>query len=305
MRAALTLQIRTLQIRKPQIGISASFGTPAAACALAALAMLSAGCNQLKARDNLNKGVNSFRSGQYTAAADDFKTAINLDPALASARLYLATAYMTQWVPGSEAPDNVRNMNSALQEFQTSLNSNLDAKNKLIAMQSLANIYYQKKDYAQAEDWNKKVIAADPKNKEAYYTLGVIAWSEFLPSDREARTTQGIRLEDPGPLKDAAPAPKGKKAAAPGPDLKADLKAKYWQKLTDGIEDEKKALEIDPEYENAMAYMNLLIRYRADLDDTKEQYMADSKESDNWVQKNLDTIKKKAARKSAAAEQTE
>jgi Tfp pilus assembly protein PilF len=296
MRGALTLQIR-----KPQI--SGSIRTIAATGALVALVIMTNGCNKLKARDNLNKGVNSFRSGQYTAAADDFKTAIDLDPDLSSARLYLATAYMTQWVPGSEAPDNVRNMNSALQEFQTSLGSNLDAKNKLIAMQSLANIYYQKKDYAQAENWNKKVIAADPKNKEAYYTLGVIAWSEFVPSWREARSTQGIKPEDPGPLKDA-PAPKNKKAA-PGPDLKAELKAKYWPILTDGIEDEKKALEIDPDYENAMSYMNLLIRYRADLDDTKEQYIADAKESDSWVQKYLETVKRKAAKKSAAAEQTE
>jgi len=279
-------------------------GKLAATVALVALAVLSAGCNKLKARDNLNKGVNSFRSGNYTAAADAFKTAIDLDPDLPSARLYLATAYMTQWVPGSESPDNLRNMNSALEEFHTSLNSNLDDKNKLIAMQSLANIYLQKKDYAQAEDWYKKVIAADPKNKEAYYTLGVIAWSQFVPSWREARSTQGIRPEDPGPLKDSKPAAKGKKAAAE-PDLKADLKAKYWQKLTDGIDDEKKALDIDPEYEYAMAYMNLLIRYRADLDDTREQYLADAKDADNWVQKNLETVKKKAARKSAAAEQTE
>jgi len=159
------------------------------------------------------------------------------------------------------------------------------------------------KDYAQAEEWNKKVIAADPKNKEAYYTLGVIAWSEFVPAWREALSAQGIRPEDPGPLKDT-PAPKNKKAAAE-PDLKAELKAKYWQKLTDGIEDEKKALEIDPEYENAMAYMNLVIRYRAYLDDTREQFLADAKEADNWVQKNLETVKKKAARKSAAAEQTQ
>ncbi len=59
-----------------------------------------------------------------------------------------------------------------------------------ICQQSLANIYLQKKDYAQAEDWYKKVIAADPKNKEAYYTLGVIAWSQFVPSWREARSTR-------------------------------------------------------------------------------------------------------------------
>ena len=284
-------------ISKPPIGTLVTTG------ALIALAIVSAGCNKLKARDNLNKGVNSFKAGQYTAAADDFKTAIDLDPDLPSARLYLATAYMTQFVPGSEAPDNIRNRDAALKEFQTALGSNLDDKNKLLAMQSLANLHYQMKDYGQAEDWNKKVIAADPKNKEAYYTLGVIAWSQFVPAWREARSTQGIRPEDPGPLKDT-PAPKNKKAA-PQPDLKADLKAKYWQKLTDGIEDEKKALEIDPEYENAMAYMNLLIRYRADLQDTKDQYNADAKEADAWVQKALETTKKKAAKKSAAAEQTE
>jgi tetratricopeptide (TPR) repeat protein len=276
----------------------------AAAGSLVALAMLSAGCSKLKARDNLNKGVNAFKAGQYTAAADAFKEAIDLDPDLPSARLYLATAYMTQYVPGSEAPENMRNAQSALQQFQTALNSNLDAKNKILAMESLANLYYNMKDYPKAEEWNKKVIAADPNNKEAYYTLGVIAWSQFVPSWREARASQGIKPEDPGPLKDAKPA-KAKKGEAPPSDLKADLKAKYWQTLTDGINDEKKALEIDPEYENAMAYMNLLIRYRADLDDTKDQYIADAKEADGWVQKALETTKKKAAKKSATAEQTE
>lgn len=265
--------------------------------ALALVALLSSGCNKLKARDNLNKGVNAFRAGQYTQAADAFKTAIDLDPDLPSARLYLATAYMTQYVPGSEAPDNKRNADSALQQFQVALDSNLDEKNKLLAMQSLANLHYQMKDFAKATDWNKKVIASDPKNKEAYYTLGVIAWTQFVPSWREARSLQSLRPEDPGPLKD----PKTKK----DPDTKAEMKAKFWQPLTDGIEDEKKALQIDPDYENAMAYMNLLLRYRADLDDTKDQYQADVKEADQWVQKALDTTKKKAAKKSAAAEQTQ
>ena len=45
-------------------------------------------------------------------------------------------------------------------------------------------------------------------------------------------------------------------------------------RITDGIEFEKKALEVDPEYENAMAYMNLLIRFRADLLDSKDEYQA-------------------------------
>jgi hypothetical protein len=106
-----------------------------------------------------------------------------------------------------------------------------------------------------------------------------------------------MTLEAPGPLKE----PKNKK----DPNVKADLKAKYWDTLTQGVEDEKKALSIDPDYENAMSYMNLLIRYRADLDDTKEQYDADIKEANDWVQKSLETTKKKAAKKNAQAEQTQ
>jgi tetratricopeptide (TPR) repeat protein len=270
--------------------------TVAAAILVAALGLMASGCNKLKARDNLNKGVNSFKAAQYTAAADSFKEAIELDPDLPSARLYLATAYMTQYVPGSEAPENKRNADSALKEFQTALSSNLDDKNKLIAMQSLAVLYFNMKNYPSAIEWNKKVVAADPKNKEAYYTLGVIAWTQFVPSWRESIAAQGLRPEDPGPLKP----PKKKEA-----DIKADLKAKYWQPLTDGIEDEKKALEIDPDYENAMTYVNLLVRYRAILDDTKEQYDADMKEADNWVQKSLETTKRKAKKKADAAEQTQ
>src|ERR1035438_2849951 len=164
---------------------------------LVTLAVLASGCNKLKARDRLNKGVNSFRTAQYTAAADNFKEAIALDPDLPSARLYLATAYMTHWIPGSEAPENKRNADSALKEFQTALDSNLDGKQKLVAMQSIASLHYQMKDFPDAEAWNKKVIAADPTNKEAYYTLGVIAWTQFVAPWREAIAAQSLKPEDP------------------------------------------------------------------------------------------------------------
>jgi hypothetical protein len=51
-----------------------------------------------------------------------------------------------------------------------------------------------------------------------------------------------------------------------------------------------------------MAYMNLLIRYRADMDDDKEQASADTKEADMWVGKALETQKANAARKAAKAQ---
>jgi tetratricopeptide (TPR) repeat protein len=264
--------------------------------AVLCVALTAAGCNKLKARDHLNQGVNAFKTGAYSQAADEFRLAIDADPTFGVARLYLATAYEQQWVPGTETDQNKKFWSAAMEEFTKVLQD--DPKN-LLATQSVASLYFNRgntkgptmaDDMAKAEEWNKKVIALDPKNKQAYYTLGVIPWLNFVTADREARSALGMRPDEQAPLK---PDTKGK-------TLKADLKAKYWQPLTDGIEYEKKALEIDPEYEDAMSYMNLLIRYRADLDDTKEQYMADTKEADVWMNKALETTKAKAAKKAAA-----
>ncbi len=272
----------------------------AALCAAAVCMALSAtGCAKLKARDHLNQGVNAFKTGNYSQAADEFRLAIDADPTFGTARLYLATAYEQQYVPGTDTPENKKFWDAAMQEFNKVLENNPSASDKLLSTQSIANLYYQRgnakgpteaEDMAKAQEWNKKVVELDPKNKEAYYTLGVIPWLEFLTPDREARNALGMRPEEPAPLK---PDTKGK-------TLKADLKAKYWQPLTDAIEYEKKALAADPQYENAMSYMNLLIRYRADLRDTKEEYAADVKEADEWMAKTLETQKAKAAKKAAA-----
>jgi hypothetical protein len=61
-----------------------------------------------------------------------------------------------------------------------------------------------------------------------------------------------------------------------------------------GIADLNRALDIDPNYDDAMAYLNLLYRERADLAATPEDYKADIAQADSWMQKTLDTRKKKA-----------
>ena len=254
---------------------------------LGASVLLGSGCNKLKARDHLNQGVNAFKSGNYSEASDHFKTAISLDPSFDTARLYLATSYVQQYIPGTETPENKKFATAAMSEFQTVLGANPDPSAKLLATESMASLYYNMKDFTKAEEWNKKVVELDPKNKEAYYTLGVIPWTQFIGPDREARLNEKMTPEAPAPLKDE------KERAA--------LKDKYWASLTQGIEYEKKALAVDPEYENAMAYMNLLIRYRADLQDSKEQAAADVKEADSWVEKALETQKIKAKRKAESS----
>ena len=55
-----------------------------------------------------------------------------------------------------------------------------------------------------------------------------------------------------------------------------------------------KAVEIDPDYSDAMAYVNLLYRERADLSETTEAYEQDIAAANDWAMKSLEASKRKA-----------
>src|SRR5271166_7207598 len=76
--------------------------------AAAVMLLASTGCNKLKARDHLNKGVQAYKNSKFEQAIDHFQQAVALDPSLINARLYLATAYAQQYIPGADTPDNNR-----------------------------------------------------------------------------------------------------------------------------------------------------------------------------------------------------
>ena len=79
------------------------------------------GCSKLRARDQLNKGVQSYKNAKYEEAIESFKNAVALDPTLINAQLYLATAYEQQYIPGAETPDNNRMAEQAIAEYNNVL----------------------------------------------------------------------------------------------------------------------------------------------------------------------------------------
>ncbi len=245
---------------------------------IALLALGAAGCQKLKARDQLNKGVQAYRNARYPEAVEFFKRAIQLDPEFPTAKLYLATAYMMQYIPGAESPENLQMAQAAHDTFLEVLKQN---PKDTVAIASIASLYFNQKNFDEAEQWNRKLIAVDPKNKEAFYTLGVIAWTKAFQANAEARAKLGMRPEDPGPLKD--------------PKVRASLREKDLAMIEQGMKDLENALAIDKNYDDAMAYLNLLYRQRADLQDTAAAYDRDTEVANNWVQKTLDTKKAKAA----------
>ena len=260
-----------------------------AACLMGLTMLLAAGCDKLKSRDHINKGIDAYKNARYNEAVEHFKEAAALDPENNNALLYLATAYMVQWIPGAESPENMEFAAKAKEEFNKVLAKDPNDK---VALASLASLAYnqatslpQEQKMAkldEAADWHKKLISVDPQNKEAFYSLGVIDYNRYHPALMLAEVELHMRPEESGPLKDKK--------------VREELRNKYSAVIDDGIGNLNKALEIDKDYDDAMAYLNLLVREKAKLLDDKDEYSKQEKIADDWLQKALDTKKAKAAK---------
>jgi len=98
----------------------------------------------------------------------------------------------------------------------------------------------------------KKLLAVDPQQKNAYYSLGVIDWKKWHPVWLRAREQFGMKPGDSGPL--------------PNASARRELAKRY----------------------------GLLIRERADLRDSLQEYRGDIALADQWVEKAIETMRAKA-----------
>lgn len=257
--------------------------------AVLALAIAGAGCNQLKSRAQLNEGSKAFKNAQFPQAVEHFKQAVEMQPDFAAARLYLATAYMQQYIPGSDSPDNMKNADEAEKQFKIVLQN--EPENK-IAIGYLASLMLGEKKLDDAEKWNQRMLQVDPKNADAYYSMGFIAWSKWYPAYAEAIHDLKLKLEDPGPIPT-----KDKKDK----ELKDQLKAKWLPVIDGGLANLDKCLQIDAYRDDAMAYENLLIREKAVLVDDRAEYDKQVAIANGWIDKALAAKKAVAEKKAAAA----
>ena len=133
----------------------------ALAVLLAGMVLSISGCNRLAARDQLNKGVDAYKSARYEEAIGHFQKATQLDPSLPMAKSYLATALAQNVVPGSDTPDNLKTAQQAIAIFQEVLDKD---PNDVNSLKQIAGILYSVKKLDDARDWQKKVLKVDPKD---------------------------------------------------------------------------------------------------------------------------------------------
>ncbi len=259
-------------------------------CGALLLAAASVGCNRLRARDQLNKGVSAFRNAQFQAAIMHFKNAVVLDPTLLNARLYLASSYAQLFVPGGESPDNLKVAQQAIDAFQDVLKID---PNNTSALGNIAQIYYYQKKFDKAKEYQLQVVKLDPHNPDPYYWIGVLDWYICMPRTMQVR--KDLRLDVPKNNDPNQLPPLPEKA-------RADLEKQNGALIDEAIKALQKALELKPNDFSTMAYLNLMYRQKADIESDDSAREADLKAAEDWTNKALET-RKAAAEKPAGPAQ--
>ena len=251
---------------------------------LASLAIVP-GCDKLKARDLLNKGVQAYKGGQYDTAIEDFKESKQLDPSVLNARLYLATAYSSQYIPGAPSDENVRMGEQAINEYKEVLAAD---PNNLSAIDGIGAILYNMggtpfdaKKFEESKQYHEKHIQIKPDDPESYYWIGVIDWSLAYRANKDMRADYNNKGKKP--VRDTDPMP---------PALSTVFRAKEGAIVDEGIQNLEKAIQIKSDYDDAMAYLNLLYRQKADMESDAKVRDEDIKKADDLVEQ-VKAIKQK------------
>jgi tetratricopeptide (TPR) repeat protein len=242
--------------------------------AVASLSMLLAttGCSKLKARDQLNKGVQAYKNARYEEAIEHFQSAVNLDPSLTMTHMYLATAYAQQVVPNSDTAANKALADHAIAAYKDALQID---PNNVNAIKGVAAIYFGQSKADDAKAWQQKVLAVDPKDPEAYYTIGVIDWNKARKNSLQVLADNGLTDKPDG---------------NPGLPKKAceQLAAQNGPLVDEALDSLHKAIDLRPSYEDAMAYINLSYRRKAEIEcGNADARKADIQQADDWTQKAL------------------
>lgn len=230
---------------------------------------MTTGCDFIGKRKALNEGHRLFRAEKYTEAIEAYKKVLAIAPKDWDASYQIAVAYTALYHPGSlhpvdkeyaekattgfeellqmnppsdrpEAMDKVREYYVALLTSSEQYDKAIEyyealrkaTPNDVKVLEKLAVLYYDKKrQFTPAMEAYIKLAEIDPQNRERWYTIGQRYWNRSYTGNKEGT----ISIEDRQIC------------------------------ISKGMEALDKALKLDPEYMEAIAYYNLLWRERSQV----------------------------------------
>ncbi len=214
--------------------------------------------NQEQAQQALNQGVQAFKEAQFDRAIELFTRAKELDPSLLNAQLYMATAYASRYIPGAPSEENAHSGKLATDAYKEVLQRE---PQNLSAIDGLASILYQRAGqpfdadlFAESKSCHKKHIELKPQDPQPYYSIGVIDWALSYRGNTRLRQAFNESVGGEG-LRDIDPLPEV---------LRIEYVREFGGMIDEGIQVLTRAIELKSEYDDAMVYLSLLYRRKAD-----------------------------------------
>jgi tetratricopeptide (TPR) repeat protein len=245
------------------------------------------GCQKVQARVELKKGNSLYQQEQYSAALAEFQKGLQLDPSDTFAWRSVGLTALALYRPGDDSPKNIAYARTATEAFERYLKDNPDdAKVQDYMMSILVN----------SKQYQKALEAVDNLQKQHPEEATDPKWNQY----RVNVLIQAGRLEDAAKL--ASQVPRAQQAVALYTigvaawnkvfnNNTIDFATKQ-QKVELGLTALRKALEIKPDYFDAMFYLGLMLREKAKLETDANLRTNDVNEAEVWLKKGLELRRK-------------
>ncbi len=232
-------------------------------CLIAALtlALSSLGCTKIQARMEIKAANEAYQKEDWSTALQHYKRARQIDPSFDDLTRLVGYSEIGLYVPDDKTPKNEAHADAAILELNNYLQKKPEdriARDALInmylnanrttqaidyfvnylknhpadleAVKSIATLYAKQGDFNKSLEWYEKITLLDAKNPESFYIFGVVCYEKV-----------------------------SKNMAGADPAQKMDL-------INKGKASLQHAIDMKPDYAEAMAYLNLLWRQQALVD---------------------------------------
>ncbi len=233
-----------------------------------------ASAEQADVRTLIEQGNAALAQNHLRDAAEAFQKAVDLNTASARAHELLGVTLYREIVDGNVRPsaDNdvseraEAHLKQAIDLAPSTPRPLLERSQLEVALAERSADPADKSDrYTTARDLLKQVIALEPGKPENFLQLASLERDEFGPAIQQAKAKSGANA---GPIPDV--------------NLHHSLQEQYGALIEDALANARKGSELNPNSPRALLLVSRILKERALIRDTPEQYSTDMHDAADW-----------------------